>query len=113
MKEREETASQKLDKRVLSTGFRLRATTYQTNGRVALEAWVDDGAFPECECRITINLVDEPLEDDEFHVRFEDRRLASSVFDGLIDDGIAKPTGKIVSTIYVEDYAEVWKLEGT
>lgn len=110
MKEREEIW-QKLDQRVLSTGFRLRVSTYQTNGRVALEAWDDDGEFPECECRITVNLINESLEEGEFHVCFEDRRLASSVFDGLLSDGIAKPTGKIVSTIYVEDYAEVWRLE--
>lgn len=90
----------------LSSGHKLELGQYG-NGRLGVTAIAPDG-IPEC--KVTVNLSDEPLGDDEFHVRFEDRHYSPRVFDALIDDGIAEPTGKVVAAGLVERYAEVWRL---
>lgn len=62
------------------------------------------------EVTITVNMVDAELGEGEFHVRHEARRHAPIVFDGLIQAGIAAPTGRTIGAGYVENYAEIWKL---
>ena len=95
----------KLDGRVLKTGHSLTLHQYQ-NGLPAVEVLCDTG---EPQCRLTVNL-DDPLGELEFHARFEDRKFSPEIFDALVAEGIAKPTGKIVAAGYVERYAEVWEL---
>lgn len=107
MTKSEQEAWGALDGKVLTSGHTLRVSWYR-NGRVSLEAITPDGS--EVECRVTVNLVDNTLEEFEFHVRFEDRMYAGAVFDALRSSGLALPTGKVVSAGFVERYAEVWKL---
>lgn len=98
---------EKLNNRKLKNGeYQLELHQYG-NGRPAVLVYSSTG---EPECRLTVNLEDEPLGDDEFHVRLEDRRFSGAVFQALIDEGVAQPTGRVVSAGYVERYAEVWKL---
>ena len=107
MDEQEKKAWVALDNRVLSSGHLLTLREY-SNGRGALQAITPDGV--EVECTVTVNLVDEKIAGDEFHVRFEARKHSDAVFQALIADGIAEPTGKVVSAGWVERYAEVWRL---
>jgi len=97
----------RLDGLRLSSGHVLKVSAYRTNDRPALVAY-DEEWVPECH--VTVNLVDELLGDDEFHVRFEDREHAGAVFDALVADGLAEPTGRVVGAGYVPRYAEVWRL---
>lgn len=95
-----------LDRYRLKTGHVLKIGQYRTNNRPALEAWTPEG---ECECSITVNL-DDPLEEQEFFVRLATRKHASQVFEALIDEKLAEPTGRVVSAGYVQEYAEVWRI---
>lgn len=99
---------QALDGRTLSTGHTLRVVGTYDNGRYAVDVFTPDGF--EVECRLTVNLVEHLLEENEFHVRFESRNYAGEVFDALIAEGIAEPTGRVVGSGFVERYAEVWRL---
>lgn len=90
----------------LPGGYRLELGMY-SNRRGALTAIGSDG-IPECT--VTVNLVDAELGEGEFHVRHEVRRHAAIVFDGLVQAGLAAPTGKTIGSGYVENYAEVWRL---
>lgn len=94
------------NRRIKSGEYQLELHQYR-NGRPAVLVY---GSTGEPECRLTVNLEDASLGDDEFHVRFEDRQFSEPVFQALIDEGLAHPTGRVVSAGYVERYAEVWKL---
>ncbi len=87
--------------------FLLRTGEYG-NGRMAIQAIAPDG-IPECT--VTVNLIDDVLSEGEFFVRFEAREH-SRVFEALIADGIAAPTGRVVAAGRVDRYAEAWRLEG-
>jgi len=76
-----------------------------SNGRISLGADGPEGP----ECTLTVNLVDHPLDDDEFYVRLETRRRSESLFQAMIDAGIAHPTERVVSAGFVKNYAEIWK----
>lgn len=106
MTEREFAAWKRCQGFKLPGGFRLELGMY-SNKRAALTAIAPDG-IPEVT--VTVNLVDEQLSEGEFHVRNEARQHAALVFDGLLQSGLAKPTGKIVGAGRVEAYAEVWQL---
>lgn len=90
----------------LPGGYRLELGMY-SNRRGALTAIGSDG-IPECT--VTVNLVDEPIEEGEFFVRKETLHHAPIVFDGLLQSGLAAPTKKVVSAGRVTHYAEVWRL---
>lgn len=76
-----------LDRYRLKTGHVLKIGQYRTNNRPALEAWTQ-----------------------EFFVRLATRKHASQVFEALIDEKLAEPTGRVVSAGYVQEYAEVWRI---
>jgi hypothetical protein len=106
MTDREIAAWRRCQGYKLPGGFRLELGMYG-NGRGALTAIASDG-IPEVT--ITVNIVEAPLEEGEFHVRKEARRHAGLVFDGMMQAGLASPTGKVIGAGHVEQYAEVWKL---
>lgn len=106
MTPREREALNDLDGRWVGN-FLLRAGEYG-NGRLAIQA-VDADGIPECT--VTVNLIDDELREGEFFVRFEAREH-SRVFEALIADGIAAPTGRVVAAGRVERYAEAWRLAG-
>lgn len=108
MTPREKTAWAKLNQRKLKGETYLLLLSSYDNGRAAIE--VMNVECHEPECRLTVNLVDDPLEEFEFHVRFEVVNYAGDVIEALKAEGIAVPTGKIVSAGYVAEYAEVWRL---
>ncbi len=107
MTPREREARRDLDGRRVGS-FLLRAGEYG-NGRLAIQAIAADG-IPECV--VTVNLIDDELSEGEFFVRFEAREHAAAVFEALIADGIAAPTGRVVAAGRVERYAEAWRLTG-
>ena len=87
-------------------GFTIQLGRYG-NGRPALTIYGSDGVPHD---RVTVNLVDHPLEDGEFHVKLETVRTTPKFLRALKAEDIAHPTGVIVSSGRVEDYAEVWSL---
>lgn len=104
--DREFLAWRALDGRVVGGGCTLRLAMYE-NRKPALEAVAGDGSP---ECMLTVNLEEECLGEGEFHVRFEVKRWSEVLFEALVSEGIAAPTGKIVGAGHVERYAEVWCL---
>jgi hypothetical protein len=78
------------------------------NGRVAIQALYLPTLEPECT--ITVNLVDEDVEEGEFFVRLETLRHSRAP-EALVEEGLVERTGKIVGAGFVENYAELWRLK--
>lgn len=108
MTPRECQAWEALQGRKIADGaYLLQVRTYRDNLRAAVHVIRADDH--DLECKMTVNL-DRPLGEGEFFVRLDESKYAKPVFDAIVDEGIAKPTGITVPAGYVEKYAEVWRL---
>jgi hypothetical protein len=78
------------------------------NGRIAIQAVYLPTYEPECT--VTINLVDQNVEEGEFFVRLETQQFSKAP-EALLEAGLVERTGRAVSAGFVENYAEVWRLK--
>jgi len=87
--------------------LRLEVGQYE-NGRIAVTA-ICDGSDPEPWCKLTVNMVEHQIGENQFFVKLHDRAAYELALELLVRQLIVR-IGTVVSSGFVQRYAELWEV---